>query len=59
VSKSYRAITFFGEESKRRRGERIKKRKMSNNCESSNKKMCIQRFFNPHNGMVDFPSEYI
>jgi hypothetical protein len=50
---------FFGEESKIRRGERIRKRKMSNNYEPSNKKMCIQNFLNSHNGMVDFPSEYI
>jgi hypothetical protein len=50
---------FFGEESKIRRGERIRKRKMSKNCEPSNKKICIQRFLNSHNGMVDFPSEYI
>src|SRR5438105_7806708 len=50
----------FGEDSKARRDQKIKKqRKRSNISETSNEKLYINRSVNAHNGTVNFPSDYI
>ena len=52
--------TLFGEDSKTRCNQRIKKqKKIRNISKACTQKLCINKFPNAHNGMVDFPSEYI